>query len=123
MESLGKIPWSDYPGFLSKIDLGLSLMYSPHPSHVPLEMAAAGARVVTNRFGPKDLSALSPAILSCDPTAPSIANALSLAWHMPKPTMPDRLIDLSQLGTTLDDTIRALASELGADKLHLDSAA
>ena len=48
LTSCGKLPYDDYPAYLSSVDLGLSLMLSPHPSHPPLEMAAAGARVVTN---------------------------------------------------------------------------
>ncbi|MGY2736815.1 rhamnosyltransferase WsaF family glycosyltransferase [Sphingomonas sp. UYP23] len=51
------LSWVDYGKFIRTIDLGLSLMYTPHPSYPPLDLAASGAVVVTNRFGVKqDLS-------------------------------------------------------------------
>ncbi|MXQ09131.1 glycosyl transferase family 1 [Alphaproteobacteria bacterium GH1-50] len=112
LKSLGKIPWDDYPGFLAETDIGLSLMLSPHPSHPPIEMAAAGARVVTNGFGAKDLSVLSPAIRSVPPTELAIAAALHEAWGEPPPGMRDRLIDLTRLGCPLDDLVSRLAVRL-----------
>lgn len=112
LASLGKLPWADYPDYLRRVDLGLSLMYSPHPSHPPLEMAAAGVRVVTNRFGPKDLSRLSPAIASAEATAPALAAALSRAWHAGP--LPDaaRRIDLTRLGASPETVIEGLAATL-----------
>ena len=47
------LTWREYGDLVRKIDLGLCLMYSPHPSYPPLDLAASGAVVVTNRFGPK----------------------------------------------------------------------
>lgn len=47
------VPWEDYARLVRTADLGLSLMYTPHPSYPPLDLAASGAVVVTNRFGPK----------------------------------------------------------------------
>ena len=41
LHSLGKIAWNDYPRFVASVDLALSLMLSPHPSHPPLELAMA----------------------------------------------------------------------------------
>ena len=45
--------WSEYAALAGTIDLGLSLMYTPHPSYPPLDLAASGAVVVTNQFGIK----------------------------------------------------------------------
>jgi hypothetical protein len=45
-----KMSLEEYRDFLPSIDVGVSLMYAPHPSVVPYEMAAAGAMVVTNTF-------------------------------------------------------------------------
>ncbi|MHC0052258.1 rhamnosyltransferase WsaF family glycosyltransferase [Actibacterium sp. D379-3] len=112
LESLGKLPWSDYPDFLSTVDLGLSLMYSPHPSHLPLEMAAAGAKVVTNHFGPKDLSCLSPAIHSCAPTVPALTETLRRAWAAPAPDRHARDFDLAPLGPPLQATADRLAATI-----------
>jgi hypothetical protein len=112
LASLGKLPWEDYPGFLLGVDIGLSLMYSPHPSHPPLEMAASGVRVVTNSFGPKDLGQISPAILSATPEAPALAAALSRAWAMGPVPAQERQIDLSRLGQSLADMIPRLAQDM-----------
>jgi O-antigen biosynthesis protein len=43
----------EYGKLAQKMDLGLCLMYSPHPSYPPLDLAACGAVVVTNQFGNK----------------------------------------------------------------------
>ncbi|OWU81692.1 hypothetical protein ATO6_23590 [Oceanicola sp. 22II-s10i] len=112
LQGLGKLPWDDYPAFLLGCDLGVSLMLSPHPSHPPLEMAASGVRVVTNRFGPKDLSHLSGAILSAAPDAGSVAEALGRAWTAPPVTAAERRVALEALGQPLGEVIDLLASEL-----------
>ncbi len=112
LASLGKLPWEEYPGYLLGTDLGLSLMYSPHPSHPPIEMAASGVRVVTNHFGPKDLSRLSPAILSAPATAPALAAALRRAWHAAPVTPDERAIDLTALGLPPEEMIGTLAGRL-----------
>ncbi len=112
LNSLGKLPWEDYPGYLAGCDLGLSLMYSPHPSHPPIEMAASGMRVVTNHFGPKDLSRLSPALLSTDPEPRALAEALGRAWDMAPVTPAEREIDLAPLGLSLDEALDRLAAQI-----------
>jgi O-antigen biosynthesis protein len=54
---LENLPWNEYAEFAGGVDLALSLMYTPHPSYPPFDLAASGAVVVTNRFGNKtDLS-------------------------------------------------------------------
>ena len=50
---LQNLEWADYVALTRKIDVGLSLMSSPHPSYPPLDLAASGAVVVTNRYGRK----------------------------------------------------------------------
>jgi hypothetical protein len=53
-------------------------MVSPHPSYPPLEMAHFGMKVITNRFGNKDLSKLHDNIISLDELTPiSIADKLA----------------------------------------------
>jgi hypothetical protein len=47
------MPWQDYVRFLQGMDAGLSLMYTPHPSYPPLDLAAMGIPVLSNRFGLK----------------------------------------------------------------------
>lgn len=104
LRSKGKLPWDEYPGFLATIDIGLALMYSPHPSHLPIEMAAAGARVVTNGFEGKDLSILSPLISSCNADADALTDALSFAWQdlgRGEASQVERNIDVQKIGLPL----------------------
>jgi hypothetical protein len=59
--------WADYAALAGTADVGLCLMSSVHPSYPPLDFAASGAVVVTNRWGAKqDLSAYSDNILLGD---------------------------------------------------------
>lgn len=114
LHSLGKLPLQDYPDLLRRSHIGLSLMYSPHPSHVPLEMAASGMRVVTNGFSPKSLDHLSPAIHSCRPTSVALATALGAAWQNRQVPVPDkdRALDLTQLGDPFDQMLDQLSASL-----------
>jgi len=58
------LEWSTYAELIGTVDLGLSLMYTPHPSYPPFDLAASGAVVVSNKFETKtDLSAFSANIL------------------------------------------------------------
>jgi hypothetical protein len=71
------LPWADYAGLVRRMDLGLSLMDTPHPSYPPLDLAACGAVVVTNRFGGKAaLDQYSANILVAEPTVPGLVEGL-----------------------------------------------
>ncbi len=82
---LALLPRSDqrsYAATLREHDLGLALMYTPHPSLVPIEMAAAGMLSVTNTFENKTagaLSEISQNIVAGEPSVPGIAAALAEA--------------------------------------------
>ncbi len=74
------LTWKDYAALIGTVDLGLSLMYSPHPSYPPLDLAASGALVVTNRFlNKQDLSKYSPNVICADLDLQSLIDALSQA--------------------------------------------
>lgn len=69
--------WKDYARFLQDMDAGLSLMYTPHPSYPPIDLAAMGVPVLTNRFGIKtDLDVYSKNILTADLPLPSMLDGL-----------------------------------------------
>ena len=70
LHSVGKLSIEAYADLLCRTAVGFSLMVSPHPSYPPLEMAAFGARVVVNRFANKDLSGVSPLLVSASPPNP-----------------------------------------------------
>jgi hypothetical protein len=71
VENLG---WHEYQQLLRRMDLGLSLMASPHSGYPPLDLAAAGAVVVTNTFGSdkQSLDQYSKNILCRDPELHSL---------------------------------------------------
>lgn len=82
LKSVGKLTIDEYAKLLGKTAVGLSLMISPHPSYPPLELAAFGAGVVTNKFEAKDLSSIHPSIFSVDSLSPSkIAEAIAWKCH------------------------------------------
>lgn len=83
------VSWPDYAALVRRCDLGLSLMYTPHPSYPPLDMAASGAVVVTNAFGVKqDLSALCGNILTVPVSVDGLVDGLhrgaALAVDLPR---------------------------------------
>jgi len=71
----------EYAGFIRSADLGLSLIYSPHPSYPPLDLAASGATVVTNSFGTTkvDLAGYSPNIICTEPTVDALVDGIARA--------------------------------------------
>jgi hypothetical protein len=69
--------WEDYAAFTRSVDLGLTLMYTPHPSYPPLDIAACGGVAVTNRFGVKqDLSNYSTSIVCAEGEVETLVEAL-----------------------------------------------
>jgi len=71
------LSWSDYGDFVNTVDLGFCLMATPHPSYPPLDLAAAGALVVTNKFGMKqDLSGYSSSIIVAELDQKSLVEGL-----------------------------------------------
>jgi glycosyltransferase involved in cell wall biosynthesis len=68
-----------YADVLRGHDVGLALMYTPHPSLVPIEMASAGMLTVTNSFEnktPEAMAAVSSNLLTMEPTIDSVAAGL-----------------------------------------------
>ena len=79
MELVPKVSLAEYIDRMPSFDVGLSLMMTPHPSLVPIEMAAAGMWVVTNTFANKTaerLDAISSNILGVLPTVDAIVDGL-----------------------------------------------
>lgn len=79
-KTLEGLKWSEYADLIGQVDVGFSLMYTPHPSYPPLDMAASGAIVLTNQYGNKlCLQRYSDAIL-CEPLdIESMVNGLKTA--------------------------------------------
>jgi hypothetical protein len=71
-----------YRRILKDYDIGLSLMCSPHPSLVPLEMCSAGMMTVTNTYANKTaekLLAISENFVPVDGTVDGVLNGLLAA--------------------------------------------
>lgn len=49
-KNLGQLSWTEYAEFLSDVDLGLCLMYTPHPSYPPYDVACSGGVVLSNKM-------------------------------------------------------------------------
>jgi hypothetical protein len=72
------LSWTQYAALAGQSDLALCLMYSPHPSYPPFDLAASGAVVVTNRFGNKqDLSGYSNNIICADTELQPMLDAMA----------------------------------------------
>jgi len=79
MKLLPKVSLNEYKKLLTQFDIGLSLMLSPHPSLVPIEMTSAGMVVVTNTFANKTrecLEGISPNFIATDPSIEGVEQAL-----------------------------------------------
>jgi GT2 family glycosyltransferase len=79
---LPRMSQTDYAQMLREHDVGLALMYTPHPSLVPIEMASAGMLTVTNTFENKTseaLRAISANLLAGPPAVDAIAEMLAQA--------------------------------------------
>ena len=80
-----KVDRESYINLLQGADIGMSLMYAPHPSLMPFELANAGAIVVTNTFsnrGHKDIQARSLRLVPVDLSIDDIVAGLKTAVHM-----------------------------------------
>ncbi|SJZ85490.1 glycosyltransferase [Consotaella salsifontis] len=79
LHMLPKTGLTEYQKALPRHDVGLSLMLTPHPSLVPLEMAGAGMWTVTNTFANKTsdrLREISTNIIGVEPTLDGIRAGL-----------------------------------------------
>jgi hypothetical protein len=82
LELLPRAAQDEYGRVLAEHDVGLALMYTPHPSLVPIEMASAGMLAVTNTFENKTaeaLGAISPNLIAGPPTVDGVVQALGQA--------------------------------------------
>jgi glycosyltransferase involved in cell wall biosynthesis len=80
MEVLPRQSQGEYRSLLREHSVGLSLMDTPHPSLVPLEMASAGMLVVTSTFENKtadSLRAISENLIPVEPTVDAVKAGLA----------------------------------------------
>lgn len=75
---LPRMPLNEYEAITKTFDLCLTLMSSPHPSLIPMDLAASGAIVVTNTFETKTSKYLTGISKNIIPARPEL-QALSAA--------------------------------------------
>ena len=73
---IGQMSWKEYAEFLRTIDLALCLMYTPHPSYPPFDVACSGGVVVTNRYMNKQEFPQCKNVLMADLTDESMLTAM-----------------------------------------------
>lgn len=79
LELVPKTTLDEYIKLMPNFDVGLSLMMTPHPSLVPIEMASAGMWTVTNTFANKtaeQLRLISTNLIGVPPTVEAICDGL-----------------------------------------------
>jgi hypothetical protein len=108
------LEWKAYADLVGTVDLGLSLMYTPHPSYPPLDLAASGAVVVTNKFGNKqDLSNYSRNIICAELDTGALVEALRIGVALAEDKQARRRnFSANALGTDwaeeLEETLQSL---------------
>ncbi|WP_242205736.1 MULTISPECIES: hypothetical protein [unclassified Pseudomonas] len=76
---LPRMPLDEYEAITKTFDLCLTLMSSPHPSLIPMDLAASGAIVVTNTFEtktPQYLTNISKNIIPAHPDLHQLSQAI-----------------------------------------------
>jgi len=76
---LPRMALDEYMNIVAEFDVCLTLMASPHPSMIPMDLAGSGAIVVTNTFAtktPEYLTSLNKNIIPVSPDLPSIVEGL-----------------------------------------------
>jgi hypothetical protein len=79
-----RLPFEEYSNFIETVDVGMSLMYAPHPSVLPFELLARGAVVVTNKFenrGKEQLAHFGDNLIVTDTTMDSLVSGLGTAFE------------------------------------------
>jgi glycosyltransferase involved in cell wall biosynthesis len=77
-----KLSLNEFVQILPTYDAGMSLMLSPHPSLMPIDMAAAGLMTVTNTYATKTserLAEISPNLIAAPPTLEGLKQGLIVA--------------------------------------------
>lgn len=109
-----KLDWERYARLISGMDLGLSLMATPHTSYPPLDLAAAGAVVVTNSWpGKVDLSAYGSAVVLGAPTRSDLVAAMARGVELVEEN--GRRATSEALTITWQDSLRRVLDRLSAE--------
>jgi hypothetical protein len=108
------LPWPAYAALIRGVDLGLSLMSTPHPSYPPLDLAACGAVAITNRYGMKqDLNSYSSNIICSDLAHDAIVEAIAAGVRLARDSKTrHRNYETQRLSRSWDSSLSAVLDEL-----------
>ena len=108
------LPWPAYAALIRGVDLGLSLMSTPHPSYPPLDLAACGAVAVTNRYGVKrDLNSYSSNIICSDLAHDAIVEGIAAGVRLAQDRKTrHRNYETQQLSRSWDSSLSAVLDQL-----------
>ncbi len=108
------LPWPAYAALIRGVDLGLSLMSTPHPSYPPLDLAACGAVAVTNRYGVKrDLNSYSSNIICSDLAHDAIVDGIAAGVRLAQDRKTrHRNYETQQLSRSWDSSLSAVLDQL-----------
>jgi hypothetical protein len=112
---LENLNWNEYAELAGTIDLAMCLMYTPHPSYPPLDLAASGAVVVTNEYLNKtDLSGYASNILTAQLEMQALVDAVrrgvALVANGPLREENERA---ARLGSEWRDALASVVDSLG----------
>ncbi len=81
---LGILSWQEYRDFLKNIDLGVCLIYTPHPGYPVYDVASAGGVAVTNMLYTKASFPCSKNIIACDLSVDAFMDGMQKAVALAK---------------------------------------
>jgi Methyltransferase domain len=98
------LSWRDYAQLVRTMDVGLSLVDTPHPSYPPLDLALGGAIVVTNRHGTKtSLEHYAEDVLCVEPSVAGLR--CGIAEAVTRAANPARLRGAVRLGISWKEAL------------------
>ena len=111
----GILERDDYFAMIARIDVGLTLQATPHPSHLPFDLAISGAIAVTNEVD-GSRNTMHPRIIATEdsPEALSLAVVSTLRSAPRRPRSPLGYLPVreGQLGGTLQAAVSAAVRQL-----------
>ena len=88
--NLGILSWQGYRDFLKDVDLGVCLIYTPHPGYPVYDVASAGGVAVTNLLYTKTSFPCSENIIACDLSVDAFMDGMQKAAALAKDGMTRR---------------------------------
>ncbi|MFT4230673.1 MAG: hypothetical protein QM602_10325 [Microbacterium sp.] len=85
VRNLGVLERDAYFSMISEVDVGLTLQATPHPSHLPFDLAVSGAFAVTNEVD-GSRNGMHPRIIAADGTPEALGAALACALRAARRT-------------------------------------